>query len=187
MQHSCAVLLLLPSPLNSIKSSLIQSWSQLCQSRASCRGLRELIQTHHQKILEAKNSSFFSHRQERTGTEQFIWNCPKNVCLFPEKSCNLSKPQGSTKHMQLACSVCYQLALNVVLMCSELLQVVLSRNQPATLSHHSRSPEHICTLSWAFLVLCLDLSSAAFPLITWQEGNTSMRMGCCCFHLEMHS
>lgn len=92
------------------------------------------------------------------------------------------------KHMRLAHSVCYRLAVDKVLMCSKLLQVLLSKNQPKTWSQYLRSPDHISwALRWAFSVLWLDLSSPTFPLITCQEGNTSLGMGCCCFHPEMHS
>lgn len=86
--------------------------------------------------------------------------------------------------MWLVCSVCCWLALDVVLMCLKLLQVVLSKNQPNISSQHLRS-EHISwALRWASSVLWLDLGSPNVPLITWQEGNTNLGMGCCCFHAE---
>lgn len=66
--------------------------------------------------------------------------------------------------------------------------MALPKNQPKTSSQHPRSPKHISgALRCAPSELWLDLSSPSFPLITWQEGNTSLGMGCCCFCSEMHS
>ena len=90
--------------------------------------------------------------------------------------------------MRPAHLVCYQLSLHIVLMCSELLHVGLSKNQPKTWSQHLRSPKHICrALNCAPSDLWLDLRSPIFLFISWQEGNSGLGMACCCFRPEIHS